>query len=36
MQAFVDATIVDVAFPDIRADFDDAGLSEISWVLNAY
>jgi EmrB/QacA subfamily drug resistance transporter len=34
--AFVDATIVNVAFPDIRADFDDAGLSEISWVLNAY
>jgi NTE family protein len=34
--AFVDATIVNVAFPDIREDFDDASLGGISWVLNAY
>ena len=34
--AFVDATIVNVAFPDIREDFDNAGLDELSWILNAY
>ena len=34
--AFVDATIVNVAFPDIREDFGEASLSGISWVLNAY
>jgi NTE family protein len=34
--AFVDATIVNVAFPDIRADFEGATLAGISWVLNAY
>ena len=34
--AFVDATIVNVAFPDIRADFPDTDLAGISWVLNAY
>ncbi len=34
--AFVDATIVNVAFPDIRASFPEASLSGISWVLNAY
>jgi EmrB/QacA subfamily drug resistance transporter len=34
--AFVDATIVNVAFPDIRSDFEDASLGGISWVLNAY
>jgi EmrB/QacA subfamily drug resistance transporter len=34
--AFVDATIVNVAFPDIRSDFPEASLSGISWVLNAY
>ena len=34
--AFVDATIVNVAFPDIRADFEGASLATISWVLNAY
>ena len=32
----MDATIVNVAFPDIRASFPDASLSDISWVLNAY
>lgn len=34
--AFVDATIVNVAFPDIRESFPGTGLSGISWVLNAY
>jgi NTE family protein len=34
--AFVDATIVNVAFPDIRADFEGSTLAGISWVLNAY
>ncbi len=34
--AFLDATIVNVAFPDIRASFPDASLGGISWVLNAY
>ena len=34
--AFVDATIVNVAFPDISADFEDSSLASISWVLNAY
>lgn len=33
---FVDATIVNVAFPDIRRSFPDAGLAELSWVFNAY
>ena len=34
--AFLDATIVNVAFPDIRASFPTASLGDISWVLNAY
>src|SRR4051794_31102704 len=34
--AFVDVTIVNIAFPAIRADFREAGLAELSWVLNAY
>jgi EmrB/QacA subfamily drug resistance transporter len=34
--AFVDATIVNVAFPDIRGDFGDASLDGLSWILNAY
>ncbi len=34
--AFVDATIVNVAFPDIQRDFDGTSLSALSWVLNAY
>ena len=36
MLAFVDATIVNVAFPDIREDFEGTSLAGISWVLNAY
>ena len=34
--AFVDATIVNIAFPDIAESFPDAGISTLSWVLNAY
>ena len=34
--AFVDATIVNIAFPDIALSFPDASLSGLSWVLNAY
>ncbi|HEV3071822.1 MAG TPA: DHA2 family efflux MFS transporter permease subunit [Solirubrobacteraceae bacterium] len=34
--AFLDATIVNIAFPDIRRAFAAADLSELSWVLNAY
>jgi EmrB/QacA subfamily drug resistance transporter len=34
--AFLDVTIVNVAFPSIEADFPDASFSELSWILNAY
>src|SRR3954451_7961033 len=34
--AFVDATVVNIAFPDIRASFPDTTISALSWVLNAY
>ena len=34
--AFVDATIVNIAFPDITRSFPDAPVSSLSWVLNAY
>ncbi len=34
--AFVDATIVNVAFPDIRRSFPGTAFSDLSWVLNAY
>ncbi|MCU0262496.1 MAG: DHA2 family efflux MFS transporter permease subunit [Candidatus Nanopelagicales bacterium] len=34
--AFLDATIVNVAFPSIRESFPDATISNLSWVLNAY
>ena len=34
--AFVDATIVNIAFPDIERSFPDVGISSLSWVLNAY
>lgn len=34
--AFLDATIVNVAFPDIRADFRGSSLGGLSWILNAY
>ncbi len=34
--AFLDATIVNVAFPDIRASFPGSSLGGLSWILNAY
>src|SRR5215217_1235438 len=34
--AFLDATIVNVAFPSIRESFPDAAIGALSWVLNAY
>ena len=34
--AFVDATIVNVAFPDMQADFTGTSLGALSWILNAY
>ena len=34
--AFVDATVVNIAFPDITRSFPGASVSALSWVLNAY
>ena len=34
--AFVDATIVNVAFPDIRRTFEDTEIGALSWIFNAY
>ena len=34
--AFVDATIVNIAFPDIRQSFPETTIAGLSWVLNAY
>jgi NTE family protein len=34
--AFVDATIVNIAFPDIAASFPGTAISSLSWILNAY
>ena len=34
--AFLDATIVNVAFPSIRASFPGSSIGALSWVLNAY
>jgi NTE family protein len=34
--AFLDATIVNIAFPDIEGTFHDVGRSWLSWVLNGY
>lgn len=34
--ASLDLFIVNIAFPDIRRDFDGVSLSSLSWVLNAY
>jgi NTE family protein len=34
--AFLDATIVNVAFPSIRASFPGTSIGGLSWVLNAY
>src|SRR5437763_13837079 len=33
---FLDVTIVNIAFPDIRSSFPDSSLAGLSWVLNAY
>jgi EmrB/QacA subfamily drug resistance transporter len=33
---FLDVTIVNIAFPDIRASFPDSSLGRLSWILNAY
>ena len=34
--AFLDTTIVNIAFPDISASFDDADRAALSWVLDGY
>src|ERR1700749_2962093 len=34
--ASLDLFIVNIAFPDLSRSFDDASLSSLSWVLNAY
>src|ERR1700740_1447841 len=34
--SFLDATIVNIAFPSIRSTFAGANLGELSWVINAY
>lgn len=34
--SFLDVTIVNIAFPDIRADFAGDSLATLSWVLNGY
>jgi hypothetical protein len=33
---FLDVTIVNIAFPDIRESFPDSSLAQLSWILNAY
>jgi EmrB/QacA subfamily drug resistance transporter len=33
---FLDVTIVNLAFPDLRRDFSGASVSELSWVITAY
>ncbi len=34
--SFLDATIVNIAFPSIRAAFPSASLGDLSWLINAY
>ena len=34
--SFLDVTIVNIAFPDIRASFPGSSLNRLSWILNAY
>ncbi|MFN8157730.1 MAG: DHA2 family efflux MFS transporter permease subunit [Candidatus Nanopelagicales bacterium] len=34
--AFLDATVVNVAFPNIRESFPESTISSLSWILNAY
>ena len=33
---FLDVTIVNIAFPDIRVSFPGSSLAQLSWILNAY
>ena len=33
---YLDATIVNIAFPDVRASFGDVTLAGLSWILSAY
>ncbi len=33
---FLDATVVNIAFPALSADFPEANRADLSWVLNAY
>src|SRR5829696_9114259 len=34
--AFLDATVVNVAFPDLAADFERASLTSLSWTVSGY
>src|SRR6187200_1290818 len=34
--SFLDVTIVNIAFPDVRASFADTSLAGLSWILTAY
>jgi EmrB/QacA subfamily drug resistance transporter len=34
--SFLDVTIVNIAFPDIRSSFPASSLGQLSWILNAY
>jgi len=34
--AFLDVTIVNIAFPDLYRSFPGASIAHLSWVLNAY
>src|ERR671932_821650 len=34
--SFLDVTIVNIAFPDIRSSFHSTSLAGLSWILNAY
>ncbi len=34
--SFLDVTIVNIAFPDLRADFATTSLPVLSWVINGY
>lgn len=34
--AFLDATIVNVSFPDVRRSFEEATTAELSWILDGY
>jgi EmrB/QacA subfamily drug resistance transporter len=34
--SFLDVTIVNIAFPDIRTSFPESSLAQLSWIINAY